>query len=152
MCQLRLLPILKSTRNFVQGYHGVQLLTGRKEEEESWRARESGGKEKNILLATSPLTLSSGQGKTWEVKMRAWALKYALSTFPRPHSLLSLSLFLSLSLPLTLSHSLSLCPPFLSVELCVRESCRRVKLLSVSLAHRCSLYVCSCDRCSLMVC
>ena len=146
MCQL---PILKSARclgtNFVlQGYHGVQLLTGaRKASFKTGR----GNLEERKKIFSLPL-----QGKTWGVKMRAWAQKYALSTFPRPHSLLSLSLFLSLSLPLTLSHSLSLCPPFLSVELCVRESCRRVKLLSVSLAHRCSLYVCSCDRCSLMVC
>ena len=143
MCQL---PILKSARclgtNFVlQGYHGVQLLTGRKEEEESWRARESGGKEKNILLATSGQDMGSEDaGVGPEV--------CPLNVPPPPFFALSLSL----SLPLTLSHSLSLCPPFLSVELCVRKSCRRVKLLSVSLAHRCSLYVCSCDRCSLMVC
>ena len=119
----------------------IPMTGGRKEEQQSCRARESGGKEKNILLATSGEDMGSEDaGVGPEV--------CPLNVPPPPFFALSLSI----SLPLTLSHSLSLCPPFLSVELCVRKSCRRVKLLSVSLAHRCSLYVCSCDRCSLMVC
>ena len=76
---------------------------GRKEEQQSCRARESGGKEKNILLATSGEDMGSEDaGVGPEV--------CPLNVPPPPFFALSLSLSLSLSPSHSLSLTLTLSP------------------------------------------